>query len=900
MSLLRRLLNLGRDERLSGDIERELSFHVRERAEELIATGYSERDAMLTARRQFGNPTLQREQTRDADIVASVDSLRADARYALRVLRRSPAFTIVAVASLALGIGGTTSIFTLIDAVVLRPLPVPRPELLVQVTGSDEDRSGYFTNPLWEAIRDRQSGFTAMTAFQRTRFDVADGGEVRYVNGEWAGGDYFQVFGMQPALGRLPTRADDVRGCAGAAVISEAFWRSEFGGRRDIIGRSISLNGKPFTLTGVVAQGRGFSSPEVGFGVDVYVPLCAEAVLRGSASALDARSNWWLRILARRDPSVSLSEARARLKVIAADVYAATVPPRWPLEHQQDYRERTLGALPAERGVSTIRDQYTQALTILMSGVVVLLLIASANVANLLLARAAAREREIAVRMAMGAARRRLVRQLVTESVILALLGAAGGLAVAHWGTAGLIALIQSDTSPIALDLALGARVLGFTVLVAVATALTFGLVPAWRGTRVSPQSAMKSGGRGVAAGGHRGFTIGTSLVAAQVALSLTLLVGAGLLAGSLRNLSTMDYGFTPEGVLIAEASYRRSSIPRPNTMAVTGELLARVRTLPGVEGAATVNVTPVGGSTWNNAVFVDGSEPSGDQDNIVWFNDVSAGYFATMDIRLLSGRDFDATDVPQGPRAAIVSESVARQFFGDRSPIGRRIRTRSGDAYDPPYVIVGVVEDAKYRAIRETNSGTIYLASSQEAADGRSGVTMLIRTAAGASVGGIATSIRRIFTEVDRDITLQLSALDDQLADSLRRERVLAVLSALFGSVALALSMLGLYGVMAYNVARRRNEIGVRIALGADSWRVLRMIIGDVTRVVAIGVVIGIAGAFASGKLVASFLYGMEPTEPAVMGAAAALLALFAVAAGMIPAWRASRVDPVAALREE
>jgi predicted permease len=533
-----------------------------------------------------------------------------------------------------------------------------------------------------------------------------------------------------------------------------------------------------------------------------------------------------------------------------------------------------------------------------MGGVVVLLLIASANVANLLLARAAAREREIAVRMAIGAARQRLVRQLVTESLLLALLGAAFGLALAHWGTAGLVALIQSDATPIALDLALSARVLGFTLLVAVATALTFGLVPAWRGTRVSPQAAMKSGGRGVAEGGHRRFTVGKALVVAQVALSLVLLVGAGLLVGSLRKLSTMDYGFSPDGVLVADASYRSASIPRENTSAVTDDLLARVRAVPGVLAAATVNVTPVSGSSWNNAIFVNGYTPASEYDNIVWFNDVSAGYFPTMDIRLLSGRDFDATDVPESPKSAIVSQSVARKFFGGDTPIGRQFRTRSGDDYDPPYTVVGVVEDAKYRAIRETNSGTIYLAASQEAAGGRSGVTMLIRTAAGAS--GITPSIRRVFTQTDRAITLQLSALDDQLADSLRRERVLAILSALFGGVALALSMLGLYGVMAYNVARRRNEIGVRIALGADNGRVLRMVLGDVARVVAIGLVIGTAGALASGKLVASFLYGVTPGEPAVLALAAATLALVALGAGFIPAWRASRVDPVAALREE
>ena len=894
MSCVRRLFNLGRDEGLSRDLDREVSFHLREQVETLVAQGWSEADALAEARRRFGNPTFQRERTRDSDVIAWLDSLRGDLRYALRALRRSPAFATVAIASLALGIGANTAIYTLIDAVVLRALPVPNPQELVRLGGDDNDEDGYFTNPLWEAIRDRQAGLASVTAFSETSINLAEGGEMRRVSGAWVSGDFFNLFGMRPASGRLLQPTDDVRGCPATAVLGHGFWQSEYGGRPDVVGRTIALDGKPFQIVGVTSP--GFSGPEVGRLTQVYLPICAEAVLRGASSSLDARSNWWLRIIGRRAPDVSLEQLRAQLKAIAPEVYAATVPPRWAAAHKEEYLKRTIGVLPASKGVSGVRTRFSSALLVMMGAVGLVLLIACANVANLMLARAAARQREVAIRMAIGAGRRRLVRQLLTESVLLAVAGAAAGLFVAKWGMTGLVALISNPSSPIALDLSLNPRVLAFTALVATVTAMIFGLIPAWRGTRISPQAAMKAQGRGVAEG-HARFTFGKSLVVAQVALSLTLLVGAGLLVGSLRNLRTMDPGFTAEGVLVVEAGFGRTGIPAEQRPQLRRDLLARVRGMPGVRGAALADLTPVGGSSWNNEIHVEGYVPKKERDNLFWFNEVSDGYFATMETQLLAGRDFDATDVVGSPKVAIVSQTVADRVFGGASPIGRQYRTRQGDSFSEPYLIVGVVEDAKYQSLRETSSGTIFLATSQNATPS-SGITMVIRSS-GAPLD-LVPPIKQVLAGIHRSHSVEFDTLERQLAQSLRRERMLAVLSGIFGAVALALSMLGLYGVMAYTVARRRNEIGVRIALGADSPRVLRMVLGDVTRVVLIGVVIGAAGALASGKLVSAFLFGVAPGDLRVFGMAALVLLTVALAAGLIPAWRASRVDPVSALRED
>lgn len=892
MPFVRRLINSLRSEKLSSEINREVAFHLEERIEELCAEGVPRAEAERMARKQFGNPTFQRERTRDADIVTWLDSLLGDVRYGLRALRRSPVFTLVAILSLALGIGANTAIYTLIDAVVIRSLPVPHPEQIVAIKDGEGD-FGVFTNPLWEQIRDRQTALESVAAYGTTQFTLGEGADARRIPGHFVSGEYFHLFGVQPVLGRLLSRADDVRGCEANAVLTYGYWQRELGGRGDVVGSSMLLEGRPFRVVGVTRP--GFVSPEVGLDASVYVPICAKASIAGEHNSLDERSNWWLVIMGRRDPRTSVAQVTAHLKTIAPAVYAATVP-GWGVKGDQDYMKRSLAAVSAESGVSSVRSRYTKALLVMMGAVGLVLLIACANVANLLLARAAAREREMAIRLAVGAARKRIVRQLLTESTLLAGAGAVLGLFVAHWGTQALVALISTPDLEVALDTALTLRVLLFTAALTTTTAVVFGLVPAWRATRVSPQAAMKAGGRGVADGGHARFTLSKALVVAQVALSLTLLVGSALLIGSLRNLNTVDPGFSTRGVLLVESDFSRAGLPEARVPALRADLLERVRNMPGVRSASTSSVTPISCCSWNDELVVEGFTPKSRDDATAWFNSVSDGYFRTMETKFIAGRDFDATDVITAPTSVIVNASLARKFYGSKSPLGKQFRLSRGDSTSAPYTIVGVVEDAKYRSLRETNSETAYLAATQEVS--RANVTLEVRSDADPLL--LVPAIKRTVADMSKAAVVRFTPLQTQVARSLQRERVLAILSGLFGAVALALAMLGLYGVMTYTVARRRNEIGVRIALGADRSRVLGMVLGDVARVVAVGLVIGAAGAIASGKLVTSFLFGLTPSDPVVLALAAGVLAVVALAAGLAPALRASRVDPVAALRED
>jgi putative ABC transport system permease protein len=893
MAWYHRLLNVGRTERLNRDIDRELAFHIAETADALQASGMSKEAALHEARRRTGNAVVQRERTRDADVITWLDSVVRDVRHAVRGLRRAPVFTIVAVLSLAVGIGANTAIFTLLEAVILRPLPVPNPEELVAIGMADDDIAPSFTNPLWEELRDRQTGLSAVAAFGEARWNTAMGGEPRRVQGAYVSGDYFRLFGVQPALGRVLTRADDVRGCPPVAVLGSGFWRSEYGGASDVAGRTLALDGVAFEIVGVTRA--GFDGPEVGRAAQVYLPLCAEAAINGERSSLDVRQRWWLRVMGRREPQLSVEQVSARLAAVAPGAYEATVPDRYGAEEQQSYREGTFTASAAPRGLSSLRERYGTALFMLMVGVALVLLIACANVANLLLARASAREREFAIRAAIGAGRARLARQLVTEALLFSLTGAALGLVIARRGADALVALIATQPATIVLDLSLNARVLLFTTGVAVVTALLFGLVPAWRAGRVDPQATMAGRGRGIAEG-HGRFTLGRTLVAAQVALSLVLLAGAGLLVGSLQNLRALDPGFTAEGVLLADVDMARAERTPEQNATAAAQVLERLRATPGVRAASTSAISPMGRSRWNQRLDVDGFVPETETDAIALINEVSGGYFATMDTRLLAGRDFAATDGPGGPLVAIANASLARKFYrGDA--LGKTLRMREGAGLSDPYTIVGIVEDAKYRSLREETSETVYLAASQ--ANGGP-PWMVYEVRVDGDPAAITAALKSALADVHPAITVEFRTLSSQIAESLQRERMLAVLSALFGAMALALAMLGLYGVMAYAVSRRRNEIGVRIALGASRARVLRMVLGDVSRVVAIGVIAGIAGASASGRLVTSFLYGVSATEPAVLALAAALLTFVALAAGVIPAWRAARVDPVTALRDD
>jgi putative ABC transport system permease protein len=828
-----------------------------------------------------------------------VEFIRSDLRFALRSLRRSRGFAIIGIGSIALGIGASAAIYTLIDAVMLRALPVPRPHELVHVDGGPGDRSGgLLSNPLWEQLRARQSGFSAVAAFGRAHFEIAERGDSRRVAAAFVSGDYFKVFGIQAAIGRLFGPDDDVRGCAPIAVLGNGFWRTEYGGD-NVVGRSLTLDGARFEIVGVTS-GR-FTYPEVGRDASILVPVCTARLVHG-AGRLDARSDWWLQVMGRRSRHVSVTQLTSALAAVAPTAYSETVPSGASAETRAQHLSRTFRAVSSPSGVSSLRSRYGASLLALMGIVTLLMLIACVNVANLLLARAAAREREITIRLAIGAGRGRLAQQLFSESILLALGGAAGGLALGSWLARGLVNLFGSESAPVTLDVSVNLGVVGFTAFAASVTAILFGLWPAWRSTAVSPERAMRMAGRGVTEG-HARFTVTKALVAGQIAVSLVLLVSAGLLVGSLRKLSSLDPGFRPDGVVVINVNLGRSGLAANDLPGARAQLIERARSVGGVRSASSASVTPVSHDTWNDELVVEGFDAAGSHDNALsWFTEVSPGYFATMETQLLAGRDFDASDSRGAPRTAIVNDAAARHYFRSTSVLGRQFRTRVGDTTSAPYTIVGVVENAKYSNLREDNSRIVYLPASQRASP-RPRFSLLVSVMGmrdgevGRDPPSVMTDVRSAILESQPSALISIRSLSEQLASSLQRERMLGVLAAAFGAVALLLSMLGLYGVMSNTVARRRNEIGIRIALGARRLEVLGLVLRDVLRTLAVGIAIGLPGAVVSGRLVRSFLYDVDPVEMSVLAVSIGTLSVIGLIAAWVPARRAAHVSPLTAL---
>ena len=887
MAWYQRFVNTLRSNRLSSDIKREMDFHLAERADDLVAQGMGEREAKREARRRFGNPSFQQERTRDVDLVTWLETFGADVRYALRAMRATPGFALIIVLSLALGIGANTAIFSLLDTIVLKRLPVDRPEELLHISFGDT-KATVLTNPIWEQIRDRQDVFSNVFVYDNeVGFNLAAGGEIRIATGNAVSGDFFATLGVQPAAGRLLTRADDVRGCPSVAVLSHGFWQSEYGGSPSVVGTGISLSGKAHTIVGVTEE--GFFGVDVGQSPQVYVPLCLRPYL-------DARSTWFLYAIGRPKPGLTREMVAARLAALSPTVFAETVPERWSASERAEYMKTTLSVQSVPGGLSRLRRDYQKALTVLMVVVGLVLLIACANVANLLLARAAARHREMAIRLAIGAARRRLVRQLLTESMLLAVIGAATGVLFARWGSAVLVQVLSAGQRDLSLDLALDARVLAFTTAVAIATGVLFGLAPAWRSARVDPQAALKASGRGVAEG-HSRFTIGKWLVVGQIALSLVLVIGAGLLLGSFRKLTTLDAGFRKDGVLLVSMSLRNAGYADSVMGGVRQQVLDRLRQLPGVQSASFSQITPISGSGWNDFIEVDGYTAKSMEDAIAYFNEVSDGYFATMGTPLRAGRDFDRRDVLGATKVAIINETMARRFYGSVNPLGKPFYVKEHDKRSAPFEIIGVVKDAKYRRLREETPPTAYVAMSQNPTPGAF-ANYELRVAG--DPASLVPAIKSTMAEVNRSISLQFTSFAEQVDASLTRDRLLATLSGYFGGLALLLAMVGLYGTLSYNVARRRNEIGIRIALGAARGRVVRLILGEVGRLVVVGLVLGGFAAAAATRWVTSFLYGLTASDPSTLAVSTLTLALVALAAGAIPALRAARVDPVDALREE
>jgi predicted permease len=895
MTWFARVRNVLGANKLSDELDVELSFHIEEKADELVAQGMDPELARREARRRFGNYSLQKENTRDRDVFRWLEVLLSDLRYTIRALRLAPGFAIVAILSLALGIGANTAIFSIINAVMLKSLPVSHPEELMVVR---RDSSTSATYPIWQYIRDHQDVFKGAFAYSAAtaNFNLAPSGQARRVTGNWVSGAFFTTLGVHPELGRTLLPRDDVRGCPATAAISDAFWKSEYGASTGVIGRTVSLDGHPFQIVGVVEP--GFFGLDVGSHVQVYAPLCAKTIVNGNDKWIDARAMWYLHIVGRLKPDIAPQQAGAKLQMLMPGLVEATLPPNWPADAAARYRKARLDVTSVATGFSRLRTTYRKALFVLMTVVGIVLLIACANVANLLLARATRRQHEMAVRLALGARSSRLIRQLLTESMLLALVAAAIGVIFAIWGSRLLVHLMSTSGSVVALNLSLDLPVLAFTACVAAATGVLFGLAPAWRASRVDPHAAMKSRGRGVTDGQSR-LSVGKALVTAQIALSLLLVAGAVLLLGSWRRLVDVNPGFNSDRVLLmsADLSGGNAGVSPEQQASLQWQLLDRLRAIPGVSSASEVAITPVSNSAWDQEIKADGFSPASPADADMWINEVSDGYFATMKTALLAGRDFNNTDLPGSSRVAIVSQTMAKRVFGERNALGQRFRMQEGKDYGPPLEIIGIVEDSKYGSLSETAQPIIYLSARQDTAPAPA-VNFAIRTVGPPTA--IIPIVKKAAAQVAPSASLDFTTLDRQLAESLLLPRTLATLSGFFGALALILAMIGLYGIMSYAAARRRNEIGIRIALGATQTRVVRMIMSEVGRIVGLGVVIGLLLAVAATRLVAAFLYGVTPMDPVTLVSSALLLAVVALAAAALPAWRAARLDPVAALRGE
>jgi len=878
---------------------RELESYVEIETDDNIARGMPPTAAREAAYRKLGNPTLIREDIYRMNSIV-LETLWLDLRYGARVLRRNPGFAAVAILSLALGVGANTAIFQLIDAVAWKPLPVHEPDRLVEIglahpesrVGSFTGRRPTLTNALWEHIRDRQQAFDGVFAWNNGMFNLAAGGEVRYADGLYVSGALFETLGVKAAAGRLLTRADDRPGCgAPGIVVSFPFAEREFGTHTSAVGRSLRIEGRPYDIVGVTEP--RFFGVDVGRSFDVAVPLCAEPIVRGSFSSLNRPAGWFLASMGRLKPGWTIDQANAHLKALAPAVFRDTLPPVYNQIDVDKYLRQTLTAVSSPSGVSTIRSRYETPLWALMATTALVLLIACANLANLMLARATARQREIAVRLAIGASRWRIVRQLMAESLLLATLGAAAGAMLAQWLAGFLVSFLSVGPSRMFVDLDRDWRMFAFAATLAVLTCLLFGLTPAVQATRSAPVSAMKTGGRSVTDSRER-FGLRRSLVVVQVALSLLIMIGALLFARSLRNLLTVDLGFEAQGLVVATLDLRRANIPPERTAAALQDITARLAALPGVEGAAQVGIIPVSGSGWNETILIDG-KPQQDYPN---FNRVSPGFFRTMRTRIVAGRDFEDRDTISAAPVAIVNEAFTRKYFAGTNALGRTFLVQQPPgAPRPQYTIVGVVQDTAYSNVRQARGPITYLPAAQDAEQSPF-LQLLLRSTV--PHPQLVAQVSRAVADINPAIPIDFDTIGDQIRQAVLPERLMAMLSGFFGALAALIATIGLYGVMSYMVTRRRNEIGLRMALGADRRRVTAMILREGTVLAIGGIVVGVALALVAGRWATTLLYEVKPYDPVTIAASIGLLAAVAALASYMPAQRAARMDPSVALRQE
>jgi putative ABC transport system permease protein len=825
-----------------------------------------------------------------------------DIRLALRALRSTPVVSAVAILSLALGIGANTAMFSLVNSLLLRSLPVKEPRQLALLGDTSDVRAGNYTYAIWDEIRQRPQLFDGAFAWSSARFNLSKGGQTEFIDGLWASGRMFETLGVPAILGRTFSDTDDRRGGGPdgpVAVISYAYWQRRYDGDPRAVGQTIDLDRVPFTIIGIMPP--SFFGPEVGRAFDVAVPIGDEPLIRGAETFLDGRSTWWLEIMARLKPGESIDAAQAALRGVQPQIRDGSQPTNWSTANLATFLKDPFTLKLAAAGDSTLRQRYERPLMTLLFVVALVLLIACANIANLLLARATARRHELSVRLALGASKWRLARQLLVESLVMSMCGAGLGLLVAQWATRLLVRQLSTPNNHVFLDLGLDWRVLAFTMAVAVGTALLFGTAPAFRTSDVEPMEAMKEHGRSVAGDNRIGLANG--LVVAQVMLSLVLVVAAGLFMRTFSTLANLHLGFDRDRVLVTTVNAQRTDIPPAERLAVYARIHRSVAAAAGVAAAGVSVVTPVSGMAWNNRIEVSGGVVLPDRQRLSYFNAITPGWLATFGTPLIAGRDVSAGDTKSAPRVLLVNETFARKFLNGASPLGHTVTLPSiANRPSPPAEIVGVVADAVYRSLRDPVPPTMYVPLAQFDDGPRpapASISVSVRSAS-QSPALLTKTIADAIGRVNPDLALTFRPLADQVNASLTQERLVAMLAGFFGGLALLLAGLGLYGVTSYAVSRRRTEIGIRMALGAAPGGVVRLILIRVTLLVGAGIVAGCAVSLWAAQFVSTLLYGLQPRDPKTMIAAAAALAAVGALAGWLPAYRASRIDPAEVLRSQ
>ena len=906
--LRRRITTLRHRGRFDRELEAEMRCHLELQAEENESRGIPPQEARWAAQRQFGNAALLMEESRSAWGWTPFDNLAQDVRYAARQLRASKAYTLTAIVTLALGIGANTGIFTLMHAIMLKSLPVTDPESLVRVGDGDnccglgwqQGQYAVFSYPLYTHIRDSMPEFQDMAAFQagfgkvgvrRAGAEVSEGLVRQFVSG-----NYFDVLGLRPYIGRLLTPLDDRRGAPPVAVISYRAWRQHYAGEASIIGGSFTIEGFPFTVVGVAPP--GFFGAVVRIDPpDFWLPLATEPAVHGARAALEDSDLHWLYVFGRLRPGAQPSAVEAGLKGKLHSWILATQH-----ANREDVMKQHIALAPGGSGVSQMRDRYRKELPLLFGITGLVLLIACANLANLQLSRGAATAGQTSVRVALGASRFRLIRQVLVESTILAVLGGSAGLYIA-WQTSGLlIRLAFRGSTVVPIETTPSPAVLGFTLGVSVLAGLLFGIAPALSASKADPATALRSLGRFTTGGPMRPQRM---LLVAQIALSVVLLTGAGLMAQSLRNLTSQGFGFRLDGALSVAVEANFGGYGPQKLAALYADIGRGIREVPGVRDVALALYAPMSGDNWAmNITFED--RPSV-RANSSW-NRVSASFFDTVGARILRGRGFDEAKDRPGTRAVtVVNEAFVKKWFPNEDPIGKRFGL-GGYENRGDYTIVGVVDTIRFRRPRQPGYPMFFLpllqmspADWNEPFKARSNIIRTVLLRVDGSPRDLAPQVTRALGAVDPNLTpLKIETIGEMLAQQLGQEHTISTLARLFGVLALILACIGLYGLTDYSVSRRRAEIGVRTALGATRRQVIGLVLKGALSQTATGLAVGVAGALAAGRVLMTLVYGVRPSDPLAIFVACAVLGLCGITAAVIPALRASRVDPALALRAE